>query len=193
MKKRPNIEESETQEEPGILERLEKETDNLFSESKPFNPGEKSFNCTSCTKSFAHPCEFQRHLSLHTGEKHYSCPKCPKSFVTSSNLNQHMKVHTGEKPFNCFRKKSFSCSCNLRKHISFYSGEKPFSCSYCTQSFVLSGTWRDIWEFTPVRNPTVAPSVNSNLPSHVTLKAIWYFTLVRNPTAAPTVKSYLAY
>jgi hypothetical protein len=35
---RSNIEEMETQEEPGILERLEKVTDNLLSGSKPFNP-----------------------------------------------------------------------------------------------------------------------------------------------------------
>ncbi len=41
-KEMPNIEEMETQEEPGILERLEKATDNLLFGSKPFNPGEKS-------------------------------------------------------------------------------------------------------------------------------------------------------
>jgi hypothetical protein len=34
----PNIEEMETQEELGILERLKKATDNLLSGSKPFNP-----------------------------------------------------------------------------------------------------------------------------------------------------------
>jgi hypothetical protein len=50
---RPNIEEVETQEEPGILERLEKATDNLLPGNKPFNPGEKSFNYPSCMKSFA--------------------------------------------------------------------------------------------------------------------------------------------
>jgi hypothetical protein len=62
----PNIEEMETQEEPGILERLGKATDNLLFGSKPFNPGEKSFNCPSFTKLFARPSELQRHLRRET-------------------------------------------------------------------------------------------------------------------------------
>ncbi len=54
-------------------------------------------------------------------------------------------------------------------------------------------TWRFIWEFIPVRNPTADPSVLSHSPRSVLWRIIWQFTRVRNPSVAPSVQSRFPY
>ncbi|XP_071058341.1 zinc finger protein Xfin-like [Pseudochaenichthys georgianus] len=63
--------------------------------------GEKTFDCSSCEKTFTQRGNLNRHIRIHTGVKPFSCSVCAKSFAQRGHLKCHMRIHTGEKPFSC--------------------------------------------------------------------------------------------
>ncbi|XP_030571097.1 zinc finger protein 2 homolog [Drosophila novamexicana] len=55
---------------------------------------QKSFQCTTCDKSFATRSRLNRHYSVHTSERPFQCELCLKSFKQNVSLIRHSVIHT---------------------------------------------------------------------------------------------------
>ncbi|KAI4880115.1 hypothetical protein NFI96_005090 [Prochilodus magdalenae] len=99
-------------------------------------PGEASWNCSLCGKSFSHAKQLKLHERVHMEEKVYRCGRCGRQFPQLCRLKRHERVHTGEKPFRCTKcGKHFAHANNLKVHQSVHTGERRFSCAQCGKSF----------------------------------------------------------
>jgi len=107
----------------------------ILSGHKEFHPI-KPFECSVCSKRFAHKCNLETHNRVHTGEKPFECSVCMKRFSQKSHLESHFRTHTGEKPFECsICNKRFGHKCDLDRHTRVHTREKPFECTICTKRF----------------------------------------------------------
>ena len=55
--------------------------------------GVKPYDCKTCNKRFALPCNLKAHQIIHTDEKPFKCDICNKSFNQSQVLSRHKKTH----------------------------------------------------------------------------------------------------
>ena len=58
---------------------------------------EKSYQCTTCFKTFHNSSYLSQHMKIHSGDKPYVCskPGCNKRFIQLSHKQQHERTHTG--------------------------------------------------------------------------------------------------
>ena len=102
-------------------------------------PGEKSFVCRICRKTFLQRSSLDEHRKIHSGDNPYKCDICEKTFTQTGTLDEHKRIHTGEKPYACeICKKTFRKSGNLTEHKRVHTGEKPYSCDVCQKSYSRS-------------------------------------------------------
>ncbi|XP_064541122.1 zinc finger protein 271-like [Drosophila montana] len=59
---------------------------------------QKSFQCSTCDKSFATKSRLTRHYSVHTSERPFQCDLCLKSFKQNVSLIRHSVIHTRKHP-----------------------------------------------------------------------------------------------
>ena len=100
------------------------------------HPGEKTFKCDTCGKTFKFKSQLNSHLRSHTGEKPFTCDICGKAFTLNSNLTAHMRVHTDERPHSCQTcGKGFKSHGDLNQHMKTHTGVKLHSCKKCGKTF----------------------------------------------------------
>ncbi|VVC96480.1 unnamed protein product [Leptidea sinapis] len=96
----------------------------------------KKFNCTECSRSFAHKSNMVIHMKKHTGIKDHICEICGSGFYSQKSLIRHNLIHKNERPFQCdLCSKKFIVRCDLNRHLRIHAGYKPYKCSTCTMSF----------------------------------------------------------
>ncbi|ESN99984.1 hypothetical protein HELRODRAFT_113396 [Helobdella robusta] len=86
------------------------------------SPVEKSFTCTTCSKSFNRKAHLVRHERTHAPKKPFIChhPNCNYSASERSDLSKHSLVH-GEPQFKCnVCSKKFRQSKNRDLHLKRY-------------------------------------------------------------------------